>query len=206
MKNTRSFQIAGGIKRSVSSKLPGGKEVTIILILSLIGGIFGITYATVSGTLGISPDAQTASSIATVSTNFDNGPGGGVRPSWPDNIVGGTGGTIENGDLFRIEPDPAFNNGFWIEVELVNRNEINQKYTSFTENLGIYYWDSGTWTELPENAVVTRSGPSATFQITSDHANDNIVITLENGYFYAKEGYGEYPGPINHVNIDEAAY
>ncbi len=199
------------------------KKISLILVLALLGGIFAFAYAATSGTATIgspsgSPDIGEVMNLTTQNENWgpkDN------SPEFENNVViGGTGGKIENGNLFFIRPDKRYVGGLWIEVELVNREEINNHFTSLTENFQVYIANDGTaeenldindnWSKLnyTENQYLSLVGGPATFHISSDNVDNNepLCIALESGDYFAKENYSSYPGLVHYLSIEEAGY
>lgn len=202
------------------------KEVALVSALILLGGIFGLAYAATSAVTTISP-AGSAPDIAVVhsceESGYENYGPYDSYPSFPENVIGGTGGELSSGNKFFIQPRPAFSQGLWIQVEMVNRKEINKKYTSFTENFAVYQFggdnaenveqlkNNANWNKLTvrtENSYLTLVGGPATFQIPADNCGYDkpLVVVLESGDFYAKENYSSYPGVVNYLSIEEAEY
>lgn len=216
---------------STQDRFPHAKKVAVLVVLlGLIGGIFAITYATTSATATFGSSVESAPSIGDniwAHTNADDssveiqenyGPHDGI-PYFPENIIGGTGGSIESGNLFWIEPHPEYNTGIWMQVELTNRSHITERYTSFSENLAVWQLNDGAtdpaeetnWTKLDDiNTFITAIGPTATFHINQENASiaDNrpLVVTIESGEFWAKEELADYGQVTHYLEIDEGGY
>ncbi len=191
----------------------------LIIILLLLGGVFSTLYANSTGTLSLNTPNNAPDMSRIINQKIDNekiGP----HDNYPSmgNVVGGTTGEIENGNVFIIWPRPEYNNGLWIQLEIVNRNELNKKYSSFTENFALYQsttdnsanWENNqNWKTIPkENGLITLIGSPLTFQVKKEYVDNNypIVVALENGEYQAKENYDSYPGPIHFLDIDKGAY
>lgn len=198
-----------------------GKKAILAVVIALLGGIFSFAYANTSGVGAFGP-TDSAPDIGAVHSatveNSDVGPNSSA-PSFSENVIGGTGGQIENGNLFWIDPSPQLNTGLWIQVELVNREEVNKRFTSLSENFAVYQasvedpsgWTGNeNWNKLSstENTFLTLIGGPATFQIPSDNVDNNkpLVVALESGDYYAKEDYDSYPSLAHYLSIEEAGY
>ncbi len=198
------------------------KHLIFIFTLILLGGIFGLAYAATYGVATVTPidSAPGIGDVIDLTTEnsavgpYDN------APSFPENVIGGTGGRIGAGNLFYIRPHAALRTGVWIQVEMVNRKDLNEYYTSFTENIAVYKFigtdadnveqlqNNDNWQRIAgENVMLTLVGGPATFIISYDNVSHDhpLVIALDSGDYYAKEGYTSYPGVVNYCNIEEAA-
>ncbi len=162
----------------------------LFLVLALLGGIFALAFAATQGVAVLGPP-QGAPDIGVVHDqsveNTTIGPYD-TFPYFPENVIGGTGGRLSPGNIFFIEPRPQLYTGLWIQVEMVNRKEINEHWTSFTENLGLYLavsdnserwvWDN-MWKRIDE-AYLTLVGAPATFEVSRVYSGYAYVDNYEN--------------------------
>ncbi len=220
--NYRSVIKSDNAVKGIDAGFSLGKKAILIVVIALLGGIFSFAYATTSGVVSFGP-TDSAADIATVHSstveNSDVGPYSSA-PSFGENVIGGTGGAIENGNMFWIEPSAQLNTGLWVQVELVNRGDVTEKFTSMTENFAVYQVESGVakenwtrndnWNMLTgtENSYLTLIGGPATFQIPSENVDNDrpLVVALESGDYYAKENYDSYPSLAHYLSVEEAGY
>lgn len=207
------------IKSTGNKKSEFGGKIPLIILLLLMGGIFFVVYATSSDTAIINPTSS-APEMATVVNQTKENSKIGPYNDHPimENVIGGSSGTIENGNLYFVQPKPQYNAGLWTQVELVNRGEIDLKYTSFSENFAVYqattsnpdgWTNNSNWVKVPkENAFITLSGTPATFEVKSSYVDSDypLVVALENGNYYAKENYESYPGPVHFLSVEKGGY
>ena len=191
----------------------------IVLILFLIGAASLISYATQSNIITLNP-AGSGPKIGSVTNQGKENEKIGPYDNHPtmENVTGGTQGKIENGNLYLIRPASQYGGGLWIQVELVNRGEIDNRYDYFKESLAVYQADTDnvqlwtnneSWTKVPEtNELLSKTEKPATFQIEKRYVDNGypLVIALENGSYLAKENYDSYPKPIHYSSIEQADY
>ena len=194
-------------------------QAGVVLILFLIGTVSLLSYATPSNTITLNP-AGSGSKIGSVIDQTKENEKIGPYDNNPtlENVTGGTGGEIENGNLYFIWPNPEYGGGLWIQIELVNRKDMDNKYYSFEENIAVYQADTDNvslwtnnehWNKLSnQNKLLIKAGRPVTFQIEKQHVDNDypLVITLENGSYSAKENHDTYPKPLHYSSIEQADY
>ncbi len=190
------------------------------MILISIGGSLFLAYAATSGTAKLSPRDDSAPNICSVTNQKRKKENIGPYDNYPsmENLTGGERGKLDNGNLFFLRPQAEYDDGLWVQVELVNRGEFYEKYENFKENISIYqantnnsdlWTNSESWTQLANKIeLLTMEGSPVTFQIPEQYVDHDypLVVTLENGKYQTKENFDSYPGPIHYLSVDEADY
>ncbi len=132
-------------------------------------------------------------------------------------IVGGSSGNINKGNFYFLKPKKATNRGLWINVELVNKDQMNEAFTSLIEKFVVYqynpdnhddndYENNEKWKRINEkdSSYLTLSKGHVEIDIKSKNVDSRkpLALVVKSGSFYAKESLRRYPIPIHFVELE----
>lgn len=194
-------------------------KVTLIFLLLLLGIFFSSIYATAPTTISINPQ-QGSPDIARIIDQQIENKKIGPYDSYPTlgSLTSENTGKIENGNLFLVWTRPQYTDGLWIQLELVNRKNLDEKYISFVENIAIYQatsndpneWENNhNWESIPKgNDVLKLTGSPLTFQVKKNYVENDypIVVALDNGEYQVEDNSDPRPKPVHYLSIEEGDY
>lgn len=125
---------------------------------------------------------------------------------------------VDHGNLYLIRPSPQYRRGLWIQVELVNRWEIDNFYLVFEENVGVYrvttdnseLWENDDYWVPVQQENMSKSGKPIEFQVPEVYVSYDypLVIAIDNMYYEVRPENAENVcvGAYHYVSVEEGDY
>ena len=157
--------------------------------------VFGLATAKTQNILS-SGSLDSAAELAKIETVGRDGYGENTGPYDNKPNLNPNENEIESGNVKIVDTTEKYDGGIWLEVDILNRKYVKDRFDNFEENIGIYVTSSqndgknwnvnGNWTKFAaENLTISKQ--PLEFIIESDYMNGHdvkgISVTIENGSY-----------------------
>ncbi len=136
--------------------------IAFLLVLIISGGTYAYTYTTAVGTINIAaPTGDIATSNATA-----------TQPDWNSVLSANTTcGDVPTGNIFSINPNPAYTGDLLANIHLANVGSLIKAYQYL--NMQVYVASSASASETPNYKILTLQNGQATFSLLELVASSN---------------------------------